>query len=162
MFSFLLTGISNAPMLLSKLWPLLIPLALFTVFMVKNGGWVAVGDKEHHEFSLHIAQLCYFSIATAAMHPASTLLDPRRSVGCNVFTICTSQLFNSPDIFKNQKCIVRWLWFVSCVFRCVKAFPVRTLTLLVASLLLLHIGTISHPFILSVQYFSSLQIYPQW
>ncbi len=79
-FSFLSTGISNAPMLISKRWPLLIPLALFTVCMIKNGGSVAVGDKENHMFSFHIAQLCYFSIATAAMHPASTLIDPRRSV----------------------------------------------------------------------------------
>ncbi len=35
---------------------------LFIAFFVMNGFSVVLGDKEHHQMSLHLMQLCYFSV----------------------------------------------------------------------------------------------------
>ena len=34
----------------------------FLLFFVKNGFSVVLGDREHHSMSLHLMQLCYFSV----------------------------------------------------------------------------------------------------
>jgi len=40
--------------LLSLSWPLLIPFFVFIYFIYTNNGSVVVGDKENHQFSLHL------------------------------------------------------------------------------------------------------------
>ena len=35
---------------------------LFVLFFVCNGFSVVLGDKEHHAITLHLMQLCYFSV----------------------------------------------------------------------------------------------------
>lgn len=42
--------------------PFIFILGVFVVFFVWNDFSVVVGDKEHHSISLHLMQLCYFSV----------------------------------------------------------------------------------------------------
>lgn len=42
--------------------PFLIILLFFIAFFVSNGFSVVLGDKEHHSISLHLMQICYYSV----------------------------------------------------------------------------------------------------
>jgi alpha-1,2-glucosyltransferase len=53
--------------ILQRLWPLLVPVLSFAVFLAKNGS-IVVGDKQHHSSVVHLAQLCYAAAAASAMY----------------------------------------------------------------------------------------------
>lgn len=48
------------PAVVYKVWPHLLVVLLFLVFVTVNGS-IVVGDKSHHQASLHFPQLLYFS-----------------------------------------------------------------------------------------------------
>ena len=52
--------LDNFTALLSSLWPYAVVAVLFVVFVIWNGS-VVVGDKSHHQASLHIPQVFYFA-----------------------------------------------------------------------------------------------------
>ena len=47
------------PALVSALWPHLLVVVGFVVFVIINGS-IVVGDKTHHQASLHLPQLYYY------------------------------------------------------------------------------------------------------
>lgn len=47
------------PALVSALWPYLLVVVGFMVFVITNGS-IVVGDKSHHQASLHLPQLYYY------------------------------------------------------------------------------------------------------
>ena len=58
--SFIKSILSNIPLLLKLLYPFLLVLLSFIIFIVKNNG-IVLGDKQNHQSSLHLMQLYYFS-----------------------------------------------------------------------------------------------------
>ena len=61
LFSVLRTCCSFFPTLLPLLWPYVLVIFIFMLFVVWNGS-IVVGDKAHHTACLHFPQLLYFSV----------------------------------------------------------------------------------------------------
>lgn len=79
LYRFVISVFKERHLLLSHLWPYLVPLSSFVAFLIWNGGSVVVGDKKHHAPVFHFAQLAYF-FSIAALTSNSELLMTRRSV----------------------------------------------------------------------------------
>ncbi|KAJ3303542.1 glucosyltransferase [Kappamyces sp. JEL0829] len=60
LWGFLWTCLRKLNVVLKRLWPYCVLLALFAGFVVWNGG-IALGDKSNHQMSLHFPQLLYFA-----------------------------------------------------------------------------------------------------
>ncbi|KAG5185405.1 alpha-2-glucosyltransferase Alg10 [Tribonema minus] len=93
---FALAIAANAGPLFWGLWPLLVPLIGFAVFVLANGS-IVVGDKDHHTSALHLAQLAYCAAAAASMHI---------SVGVNEGAISTATLRDFV-VFMKRRCASR-------------------------------------------------------
>ncbi|CBK23044.2 uncharacterized protein [Blastocystis hominis] len=70
--------------------PYLVLFISFVVFFVKNGFSVVLGDREHHSMSLHLMQLCYFSVFFCLVGIATSATPKRSTKRCLVciFSVC--------------------------------------------------------------------------
>lgn len=59
LFSMLFSELKTAIKIVA---PFVVILLLFVLFFIMNGFSVVLGDKEHHSISLHVMQICYFSV----------------------------------------------------------------------------------------------------
>ena len=95
--SFLRFVLSNLPSLLILHAPLLIPVALFMIFIYQNEG-VVMGDKEHHPLTLHPAMI---------LHQVAAIF------------ICTAPLTLPASIQSGNTLKVLFSWrFLLCTFSC--------------------------------------------
>jgi alpha-1,2-glucosyltransferase len=78
---------------LHRLWPLLVPVLSFAVFLANNGS-IVVGDKQHHSSVVHLAQLFYAIAAASAMY-TSPLVNEGLISTANMkqFLVYTQQQF---------------------------------------------------------------------
>ncbi|CAI5730465.1 unnamed protein product [Hyaloperonospora brassicae] len=63
--NFIRVVVSNLPSILLIVWPFVVIVAGFVVFLLMNGG-IVVGDKSSHEVTFHGAQVLYFLIVAAS------------------------------------------------------------------------------------------------
>ena len=68
LLEFVVYMLSSWSHLLSHFWPYALPLMAFIVFMIWNDGSIVLGDKSHHQMTLHVAQIAYYIIITALVH----------------------------------------------------------------------------------------------
>jgi alpha-1,2-glucosyltransferase len=79
--------------ILQRLWPLLVPVLSFAVFLAKNGS-IVVGDKQHHSSVVHLAQLFYAAAAASAMYTAPLVNEGAISTAnMKQFLVYTQQRF---------------------------------------------------------------------
>ncbi|CAH0477876.1 unnamed protein product [Peronospora belbahrii] len=65
LLNFVSVVISNLPSILQIVWPFVVIVAGFIVFVLVNGG-IVVGDRSNHEMTFHGAQVLYFVVVAAS------------------------------------------------------------------------------------------------
>jgi alpha-1,2-glucosyltransferase len=114
----------NAPTIFAALWPLIIPVLMFVVFVYINGG-VVVGDKENHAPVVHFAMPLHLVVATA-------------------FSMGPFGLFAlSKDMLRHTR-----LYIGGGIWKALSFFGICTAVCAVTALVL-YFGCLSHPFLLA-------------
>ena len=141
-------------------WPHAVTVLGFIVFLVWNGGSVVVGDRSHHAFTPHCAQLLYFSaFASAALAPTvllnntvpafltSALSSPSRIL----LTLCSLLLvaatvqyfsFAHPFLLADNRHVTFYLWRHLLSRWRLLLSPVYLLTLYAVQRLMRHHGVL--------------------